>query len=335
MNHFLACGVAGTALDGAERRLLRELVPGGVLLFARNVASREQLAALVAELRALPGPPLISIDLEGGRVNRLRGVIGPLPSAAQAAAAGAEACHALGRAAGAACAYFGIDVDLAPVVDVAWPGGWLAGEGRCWGGDARAVTSFAGIFLAGLESYGVRGCLKHYPGLGTGAVDSHRELPALGDGVREEEEVFRVLATPQRAVMVAHAICPQLGDGFAPASLSATVVGRLDGVSCGLVLADDLEMGALAGWGGVGERAAAALGAGCHQVILSNLLEERAPLAAYVNRAAAGDRPLALRLQRGKERVDAFRRGVALRRVSWSEVERAADAARRLAGGTA
>ncbi len=335
MNHFLACGVAGTELGDGERRLLAELAPGGVVLFARNVASCEQLKALVEELRALPGPPAVSIDLEGGRVNRLRALLGPLPSAAEAAAAGVEACQALGEAAGAACAYFGINLDLAPVLDVAWPKGWLAGEGRCWGRDGATVTWFAGAFLAGLESFGVRGCLKHYPGLGSGAVDSHRELPALGDGVREEERVFRALAAPQRAVMVAHAMCPQLGDGFAPASLSATIVGRLGGLPCGLVLADDLEMGALADWGGVSERATAALGAGCDQVILSNLLEERANLVASVNRAAAGDRYLAARLRGGRRRVDAFRQGVGLREVSWSEVERAADAARRLAGTAA
>ncbi len=333
MNPFLACGVAGTELADAERRLLREVGPGTVVLFARNVADCEQLASLVAELRALPGPPVVSIDLEGGRVNRLCAVLGALPSAAEAAAAGAIACQALGEAAGAACAYFGIDLDLAPVVDVAWPGGWLAGEGRCWGPSSAAVTSLAGAFLAGLEGYGVRGCLKHYPGLGSGTVDSHRELPVLGEGVGEEEKVFRVLAAPQRAVMVAHAMCPQLGEGFAPASLSATVVGRLAGVAFGLVLADDLEMGALVGWGGIAERAAAALAAGCDQVILSNLLEERVPLVDYVSQAAASDPRLAARLRQGEERVRAFRRDLPLRKVSWSDVERTAEAARRLARG--
>ena len=335
MNHFLACGVAGSELAESERQLLRELAPGAVVLFARNVASRAQLAALVEELRSLPEPPVVAIDLEGGRVNRLHGVLGALPSAAEAAAAGVPACHALGEAAGAACAYFGIDLDFAPVLDVASPGGWLAGEGRCWGRDGASVSRCAGAFLAGLESYGVRGCLKHYPGLGSGGVDSHLELPVLGGGVREEEKVFRTLAAPHRAVMVAHALSPQLGEAFAPASLSATVVGRLAKLPCGPVLADDLEMGALAGWGGVRERGVAALAAGCDQVILSNLLEERASLAAYVNRAAAGDYRLAARLQVGRRRVDAFQHGVELRPVSWGEVERAADTACRLAGRSA
>lgn len=335
MNHFLACGVAGTELDAAERGLLSALAPGSTVLFARNVASREQLVALVAELHALPGKPIVAIDLEGGQVNRLRALLGALPSAAEAAAAGVEACQALGEVAGAACAHFGIDLDFAPVLDVAWPDGWLAREGRCWGCDVATVASCAGAFLAGLERYGVRACLKHYPGLGTGMVDSHRELPALGDGVWEEEKTFMALAAPQRAVMVAHAMCPQLGEAFAPASLSALVVGRLAGVGCGLLLADDLEMGALAGWGGVAERAAAALGAGCDQVILSNLLEAREECAAHVNRAAAGDRCLEEGLRRGRQRVDSFRKGVALREVGWEEVERAVERARRLAGTAA
>lgn len=332
MNHFLACGTGGRELDDGERRLLTELQPGSVVLFARNVASREQAIALVDELHALPGSPLVAIDLEGGRVNRLRALVGELPSAAAAAAAGVDACRALGEAAGSACAHLGVDLDYAPVLDVAWPDGWLAREGRCWGRDAAAVERFARAFLEGLEGYGVRACLKHYPGLGSGVVDSHRELPVLGDGVREEERTFAALASPQRAAMVAHAMCPQLGEACAPASLSRRVVQRLVGLGCGLVLADDLEMGALAGWGGIGERGAAALAAGCDQVILSNLMDERQPLVEHVRRAAVDDAGLATLLERGRARFEAFRPGLCRPRVDWDEVERAADRARRLAG---
>jgi beta-N-acetylhexosaminidase len=332
VNHFLACGTSGRELDDGERRLLAELQPGSVVLFARHVASREQVIALVEELHALPGSPLVAIDLEGGRVNRLRALLGELPSAAAAAAAGPEACRALGEAAGAACAHLGVDLDFAPVLDVAWPDGWLAREGRCWGCDGAAVEKFARAFLEGLEGYGVRACLKHYPGLGSGVVDSHRELPVLGDGVWEEERTFAALASPQRAAMVAHAMCPQLGEACAPASLSRRVVQRLVGLGCGLVLADDLEMGALAGWGGIGERGATALAAGCDQVILSNLMDERQPLAEHVRRAAADDADLATLLERGRERFEAFRQGLRRPRVDWDEVQRAADRARRLAG---
>ena len=78
----LACGVAGTALDAGERDALVRLGPGGVILFARNVAGRGQLAALTAELRGLPSHPAVAVDLEGGRVNRLRPLLGELPSPA-------------------------------------------------------------------------------------------------------------------------------------------------------------------------------------------------------------------------------------------------------------
>lgn len=332
MNPFLACGVAGTELDAEERRLLAALAPGCVVLFARNVSSRQQLAELVAELHALPGPPLVAVDLEGGRVNRLRTLIGPVPAASQAAVAGIEACRAVGEVAGAACAHFGIEVDLAPVLDVAWPGGWLAQEGRCWGDNGDTVALRAGAFLAGLEGYGVRGCLKHYPGLGTGVVDSHCQLPELGEGVHQEERTFPSLASPRRAVMVAHALCPQLGEALAPTSLSPLVVRRLHRLGCGLVLADDLEMGALAGWGTIPERAAAALTAGCDQVILSNLLEEREAVVAHVQRAAASDVSLREMLRRGGERTRAFRRDLTLRATSWEELERAAERACALAG---
>lgn len=332
MNAFFACGVAGTELTAEERSVLAEVAPAVVVLFARNLASREQVLALIEDLRSLPSSPLVAVDLEGGRVNRLRNVVGPLPGAATAARAGLEACRALGEAAGAACAHFGIAMDFAPVLDVAWPNGWLAQEGRCWGPDPEGVRAAAGAFLAGLEGYGVRGCLKHYPGLGTGVVDSHRELPHLGEGVALEEEGFAVLAGPRRAVMVAHALAPQLGEAYAPASLSPVVVGRLTGLGCGLILADDLEMGALEGWGSVAERAAAALAAGCDQVILSNLLEARVEVVHHVRRVAAEEELLQLALRRSQVRFAEFCRDLQLRQVGWEEVEEKAEAARRLAG---
>lgn len=330
-NPWLACGVAATGLADDERRLLGELRPGGVVLFARNVADRAQLAALVAELAALPGRPYVAIDLEGGRVNRLEALLGRLPAPAQAAAAGRRAVEALGRALGAACAHFGIGVDFAPVLDAACPDGFLAGEQRCLGGAANEVARLAALVLGGLEAHGVAGCLKHYPGLGTGRVDSHRELPVLDEAVGEEETAFRLLANPGRAVMVAHALAPSLGDGLRPASLSPVVVGRLADAPCGPVIADDLEMGALAAWGSFGERAAAALLAGCDQVLVCNALAERAPVVEHVRRWAGRDRRLAAALERGDGRVAGFGRA-ALAPVSWDDARRAADDARAAAG---
>ena len=333
MSAFLACGVAGAELDEGERALLAELRPGGIVLFARNVAGREQLAALVRELRALPSRPYVAVDLEGGRVNRLAALLGPLPAVGDAARAGTEAVRALGEAAGAACAHFGIGVDLAPVADVARPDGWLAGEARCLGATAAAVRGGAAAFLAGLERFGVAGCLKHYPGLGSGAVDSHRELPLLDDTVADDAEVFGALAAPGRAVMVAHALAPALGDGASPASLSRTVVRRLRAWP-GPVLADDLEMGALAAHGSVPERAAAALAAGCDQVLVCNAMGERLPVAEHVVSAARRDPALAAALRASSGRVAGFGTGE-LAAVTWEQVCELAERARRLAGESA
>ena len=94
-NPWLVCGIASTGLADDERRLLGELRPGGVILFARNVADRAQLAALVTELSTLPWRPYLAIDLEGGRVNRLEPLLGRLPAQAQAAAAGRRAREVL------------------------------------------------------------------------------------------------------------------------------------------------------------------------------------------------------------------------------------------------
>lgn len=301
-----------------------------VVLFTRNVVARAQLTALVAELRALPSRPAVAVDLEGGRVHRLAALLGPLPSARAAAAAGPAAVAALGDAAGCACAACGITVDFAPVVDVAHESGTLGGEDRCFGANVEEVTALAGAFLTALEARGVAGCLKHFPGLGSGEVDSHRELPELTPCVGEDAAVFARLASASRAVMVAHAMAPSLGEGVRPASLSARVVGRLRRCPHGPVIADDLEMGALAAFGTLGERAAAALAAGCDQVLVCNALDARREVVEHVRSAAAADPGLAARLRAARGRCLAF--GAATPPpVTWEEAERAAERARALA----
>jgi beta-N-acetylhexosaminidase len=318
VSDFLVCGVAGTALDRAERRLLDDLRPAGIILFARNVVDREQLVDLVGQLRDLPWAPYLAIDLEGGRVNRLERVVGPLPSAAQAAGAGAHGVRALAEAAAAACAYFGIGADLAPVADVARAGGFLASEGRCLGSSPEEVRHGAAAFLDGLAAFGVAGCLKHYPGLGSGRVDSHRDLPTLGESVGTDMEVFHALLHRGCAVMVAHALAPTLAEGRRPATLSPAVVERLRGHAT-LILADDLEMGALAAFGTIGERAVAALAAGCDQVLVCNALAARRAVVEAIDARTRHDPAFANALEGVTERVRGFGRG-RLRETSWDEV---------------
>ncbi len=331
-NHaFLLCGIPGPALDDDERRLLAELRPGGIILFARNVEGDTQLLDLIGELRALPSRPYVSIDMEGGRVNRLQRLIGPLPSAATAAAAGCAAVEALGEAIGAVCAHLGIGVDLAPVVDVGRTAGYLGGEDRCLASSVAGVVAAARAFMSGLERFGVAVCLKHYPGLGGAAVDSHRDLPLLDDAVVDEERVFPELVQAGRAVMVAHAVAPAFGEAVRPASLSARVIGRLRALATGPVISDDLEMGALAAFGTLPERAAAALLAGCDQVAVCNDMAARLATVEATARWAASDPIVAARLRASARRCAGWGRG-ALRETPWAVVERLAERARRMAG---
>ncbi|MGC8916913.1 MAG: glycoside hydrolase family 3 N-terminal domain-containing protein [Thermoanaerobaculum sp.] len=329
---WLVCGVAGLELSPEERELLEELQPGGVILFARNIASPGQVRELVAAVRSLPGKPYVAVDLEGGRVNRLRSLVGELPSPQLLAQHGEVAARELGEVCGALCAVLGIHVDLAPVVDVAGARSYIGGEERCWGDGIREVVRLGKAFLEGLETFGVRGCLKHFPGLGSGDVDSHRELPVLADEVKGQREVFSALAAPHRAVMVAHALAPALGEALAPASCSPRIVGLVPKNS-GPILADDLEMGALEPWGSLGERAAAALLAGCHQVLLCNALEARREVAEYVDFWAPRDPQLGFRLAAAKKKLASFAEGE-LARVSWEEaLERVEELRARWGGG--
>ena len=245
--------------------------------------------------------------------------------------AGYAAVEALGSALGAACAHFGIGVDFAPVLDVAREGGTVGSEDRCFGSSAAEVADGAAACLEGLESYGVSGCLKHFPGLGSGTVDSHRQLPALDDAVRDEIGPFFALCRADRAVMVAHAMVPALGDGARPASLSPGVVSLLERRVCGPIIADDLEMGALGRHGTLGERAAAALLAGCDQVLVCNALDARAGVVAHVESWAARAPELAAAVTRAERRAASF----GLREppaVAWPEVLTRVERARRLAG---
>ncbi len=163
-------------------------------------------------------------------------------------------------------------------------------------------------------------------------MDSHRELPVLDDAVAGEVEVFHSLLTPARAVMVAHALAPALGEGGRPASLSRTVMARLNRRARGPVIADDLEMGALAAHGSIPERAAAALAAGCDQVLVCNALDARAAVVRHVEDAAGRDPALAAALRLSAERTAGFGRGT-LADVAWETVCGLAERARRLAGG--
>ena len=299
-------GIAGEALAPGERAIFRRFPPGGVILFARNVVSEAQLSALVAELRAELPDAVLSVDQEGGPVDRFRALTAASPSFAGAAKAGAA--DLAGLLAGEICAAFSIDWDLAPVVDRAVEGaGRTVLRGRAAFEDGSEVAAAAEAFLAALAAFGVAGCLKHFPGLGRASVDSHLVLPRVSGGPDLEDDLvpFRTLARIAPAVMVSHAA---VGGASLPATLDrgiATEMLRGNAGFAGVAISDDLEMGALAGFGNLAERAAAAFSAGCDFLCIG---KETAALPEAA--AAVEARASAARLDEAAARIAEFRAGL-------------------------
>ncbi len=239
VGQLLLVGLGGPVLDPAECAWLRLLRPGGFVLFRRNIEEAKQTTALLREAMeaaAADGertPALRALDLEGGLVDRLRDLLAPMPSAAAVAASGrAYDAEQHGRLIGRAARLLGFNTPFAPVLDLALPASRPVMRTRVAGETGEAVVAYAKPFLQALRAERVLGCGKHFPGLGGGALDSHRELLPL-----------------LPIVMVAHAGYPRVAQSASePASVSrfwiTDVLRKRVGYD-GLILTDDMEMGGL------------------------------------------------------------------------------------------
>jgi beta-N-acetylhexosaminidase len=273
-------GTAGPELDDTTGQLLDETSPGGVCLFARNIREARQTRDLLDSIRSrLPIVPFLSVDQEGGLVDRLKRVLGPMPAASRITSPD-EAAALADIIAGSLC-QLGFNMDFAPVVDVVDGDRENYSNGlatRTFGRSREDVVEFAGRFLSRLQAGGITGCLKHFPGLAAARVDSHEELPCvdISESELESKDLFpyrALLASGDvRAVMIAHAAFPghclqetyQNGK-LIPASLSYNFVTRLlrDGLGFDkLVITDDLEMGAIVKNYGIGDACKMAVSAG-------------------------------------------------------------------------
>ena len=280
-------GCAGPRLDPDEAAFLADADPWGFILFARNVEGPAQVAALVTDLRAAVGrrAPVL-IDQEGGRVARL----GPphwtgWPDAGPHMAAipplhRAEAMRRRYRVIGAELAALGIDVNCAPMVDLVRPDTHAALAPRMYGSVPAEVAALGRAVADGLMQAGVLPVLKHIPGHGRTPLDSHEALPRVAADLAtleaEDFAPFRALADLGLG-MTAHIVYEAL-DAERPATLSPVVIRAIRGAIGfgGLLMSDDISMGALSG--PLHDRAAAAIAAGCDVVLHCN--GDRAETAA-------------------------------------------------------
>ncbi|MEW6257808.1 MAG: beta-N-acetylhexosaminidase [Pseudomonadota bacterium] len=287
-------GLAGHTLLAEERAFLKDAAPWGLILFARNVDTPGQVRALVAEARAALGwtAPVL-IDQEGGRVQRLRPPHWPDYPPAEAFGAlygrdrnaGLDAVRINSRLIADDLFALGIDVDCLPCADLRLPEGHGIIGNRAYGDTPGQVAALARAAAEGLLAGGVLPVLKHIPGHGRAPVDSHERLPevAAPRALLEETDfaAFRPLADLPLA-MTAHVVYADI-DPHAPCTTSRVVMDEivrgLIGFS-GLVMSDDLSMGALAG--GLAERAEGALAAGCDMLLHCNgRMDEMRAVAAH------------------------------------------------------
>lgn len=251
----IVMGVPGPVLTDGLRDLIRRIQPGGFILFGRNLASPEQVFRLISEFYELcEQTPIVTIDQEGGRVSRLKLIGEEPPSGYELCLAGREDwCAEHGVLTGQLLKLFGFNLNLAPVVDFSIDEARDNSlRGRCLGRDVAEVHRNAGAFLRGMESQGVRGTAKHFPGYTFCGLDPHGELPRI-DRTREQMEKEELQSfrnfIDTSAFMVGHGFFPAWHSDALPASLSRKVVTDLlrgDLGYKGLVMTDDLEMGAIA-----------------------------------------------------------------------------------------
>lgn len=304
----LMIDLEGTSMTAAEREMLCHPLVGGVILFTRNYADPEQLAALVGQIHAVRSPRLIvGVDHEGGRVQRFRAGFAALPAPRRIgheydvnARAGLELARSMGWLMAAELRARGVDLSFAPCVDIDYGVSFITD--RAFHANSDAVGALATAYAHGMRDAGMAATAKHFPGHGAVVADSHLTLPVdrreLADMTGDLAPYRRLIANGLPAVMVAHILFPAVDE--APASLSARWIRdvlRGEMGFQGVVFADDLSMGGAAeAYGDVVTRAARALSAGCDMLPVCN---QRAAVLELLDRLRVEPEPASgLRLVR-------------------------------------
>jgi len=292
LGQVIMTGVPGKELDGKTAKLFRKVKPGAFILFGRNIESAPQLRKLIDDLRDLSEiEPIITVDQEGGRVSRLRLIGSEPPNAQQLRDRNdLELIRRHGDITGRLLRLFGFNLDLCPVLDISFDDNADNSlRGRCYGKTVEQVVRNAGAFNSALKGQGIASCGKHFPGYSAASSDAHYELPRI-DRTREQLDanelaVFREFigrdAPAHRpyheidSMMICHGWYPCFEPEKTPATLSHRIVTDLLRSELGfdgLVMTDDLDMGAILTGFRLEDTIRLAIGAGndmtmiCHRI---------------------------------------------------------------------
>ncbi|MFN3275308.1 MAG: beta-N-acetylhexosaminidase [Paracoccus sp. (in: a-proteobacteria)] len=315
-------GIAGTALTPDEAAFFREADPWGFILFGRNVDSPDQLRRLTGDLRAAVGrEAVITVDQEGGRVQRLRAPHWTdWPAPLDQAQAGSRAMWLRYHLIGQELRAVGIDSNCAPTLDVAQAQTHPFLRNRCLGSDPVRIAELGRAAADGMLAAGVLPVVKHMPGHGRAQADSHHDLPQVDAPLADLEALdfapFRALADLPMG-MTAHIRFSALDD--APATQSARMIGLIRQAIGfdGLLMTDDITMNALPG--SHADRATASIAAGCDLVLHCNgSIDQMAPVVAAAGAmtpAAARRATAALALRHAPDAAD-----LAALRAEWQRL---------------
>jgi len=282
LGQLILTGVPGKELDSKTVKLFRRIQPGGFILFGRNIESPAQLRKLIDDLRGLSEiEPIITIDQEGGRVSRLRLIGNEPPNAQQLRDKDdVDLIRRHGDITGRLLRVFGFNLDLCPVLDISFDDNADNSlRGRCYGKTVEQVVRNAGAFNDSMRKQGIASCGKHFPGYSAAKSDAHYELPRI-DRTREqlnenELAVFRQFVDKIDSMMICHGWYPCFEAEKIPASLSRRIITKLLREELGfegLIMTDDLDMGAILNGYGLEETIRLAIAAGndlamiCHRI---------------------------------------------------------------------
>jgi beta-N-acetylhexosaminidase len=282
LGQLIMTGVPGKEMDARTAKLFRKVKPGAFILFGRNIESASQLRKLIDDLRDLSDiEPIITVDQEGGRVSRLRLIGNEPPNAQQLRDKGAvELIQNHGEITGRLLRLFGFNLDLCPVLDISFDDDADNSlRGRCYGKTVEQVVRNGGAFNRALKEQGIASCGKHFPGYSAANSDAHYDLPRI-DRTREQLDqnelaVFRQFVRDVDSMMICHGWYPCFESEKTPATLSHRIVTGLlrdEFGFDGLVMTDDLDMGAILTGYRLEETIRLAIGAGndvamiCHRI---------------------------------------------------------------------
>ena len=316
----LMLDVTGTQLSETEQHLLSNPQVGGVILFARNIESKQQVMALVEEIRRCSSQLLIAVDQEGGRVQRFKEgftcippmqVLGDLiQSNAQAGLDLAENTGWLMASEVIAC---GLDISFAPVLDVDRDYSSIIGD-RAFSDNPEQVILAANAFIKGMNQAGMAATGKHFPGHGGVVADSHLEAPidhrSLNQLQDKDLKPFEALADCLGGIMPAHITFPAidpLSVGFSEYWLQQLLRQKL-GFE-GVIFSDDLSMKGADIAGGYTDKAKLALNAGCDMILVCNCPEGAQEVLAYMQQLGV----------KGCEKIATMR---ARQNISWKQLEK-------------